>query len=218
MNCVQCASPLPDGSAFCNLCGAAQSVDPAAKRAPEPLAAAPAPRPATPLAPAAPADEREETLWTGRPSGKSLALHWVVYVVYAGAMLYVIYGWLMPENRLIEGALLAATALPAAWLLAVTAVRKFSMRYKLTSQRLFKEEGILSRTVSEVELMRIDDVSVRQTFVDRMFAIGDVLLVSSDASDPRIEIVGVADPLHVKERIRETVQKRRGRIVNVERL
>ncbi len=47
-----------------------------------------------------------------------------------------------------------------------------SRRYRLTGQRLFIEKGILSQTIDQTELIRVDDVRLRKKLVDRIFGLG----------------------------------------------
>ncbi len=48
------------------------------------------------------------------------------------------------------------------------AVKILGTRYRVTSQRLFIERGILSQTVDQTELIRIDDVRIKKGIVDRL--------------------------------------------------
>jgi uncharacterized membrane protein YdbT with pleckstrin-like domain len=99
-----------------------------------------------------------------------------------------------------------------------TFIRRISVSYRLTTHRIFKEIGIVSRKITEIELLRIDDLSVTQNIIQRIFDIGVVTLLTSDSSDPKLEISGISHPVEVKEMIRTYVQKRRGRTVNLESL
>ena len=83
---------------------------------------------------------------------------------------------------------LGAAALPAIYVGGGVLAAKLGVHYRLTTQRLFIREGILTRTLSEVELVRVDDVTVRQGLIQRLFGVGDVLLASTDRSSGAIEI------------------------------
>jgi membrane protein YdbS with pleckstrin-like domain len=67
-------------------------------------------------------------------------------------------------------------------------------------------------------LIRVDDVSVYQNLIHRIFDIGTVTIISTDSTDSRLEIYGVEKPVELKEMIRENVQKRRGRSLYMETL
>lgn len=201
MNCPKCMTGLPDGSAFCSKCGAAQAASPGAPALPK----------AAPNGP-------EEAVWSGRFSGKSYAHYWLIWILYAAAIGYLSLAVLQPPQPWARWALAGLAAFPILPISWMTLLNKLSIRYRLTTQRLFKETGIISRKVSEVELIRIDDVEVRQNILQRLFNVGLVVVVSTDATDPRLELRGIADPVGVKEKIRGCVRQRRSGAMYMESL
>jgi uncharacterized membrane protein YdbT with pleckstrin-like domain len=80
--------------------------------------------------------------------------------------------------------------------------RKYSILYRLSTQRLFLVRGLVSRKVEELELFRVRDIQVVQSFWQRILKFGRMTVFSTDASAPRFEMHGVADPLKVKDTIR----------------
>ncbi len=202
-SCPKCQAPLPSGSAFCNRCGA----------------------PAMPGAPPAaspPSSEPEQELWKGRYSGKTLGHWWLLWIVELAALAYLWFGVLSAEIRggpVAKWVVLAAAALPAVSLLWNLLVEKISTRYRLTTHRLFKETGIISRHLNELELLRVDDVAVRQNLIQRIFNVGVITVIApTDQTEPRLELVGIENPIEVKEMIRTQVRKRRDRSLHVESL
>ena len=196
MKCISCAADVPDDGAFCPKCGARQGL------------------PGVP--PPAPALEPEVPVWEGRYSFLADGLSWILWAIFVGSALFVAFKWLsLSENwaRLVYG---GAVLLPGIALLVTALVRRLSVRYRLTTHRLFKEVGIISRRISEIELLRVDDLSVSQNLVQRIFDVGVVSLQTNDASDPRMDITGIRHPVDVKEQIRTNVQKRRSRSINLE--
>ncbi|HTF56703.1 MAG TPA: PH domain-containing protein [Planctomycetota bacterium] len=197
MKCVPCAADLPAGSLFCPKCGAKQGAGAAA---------------------ANPGTEPEQPIWEDRYSFLADAHLWILWSLFAGAALFAALKWLHLDKPWMRWVYAGAVLLPALWLLLSDFISRISVRYRLTTHRLFKEEGILSRRISEIELMRIDDLSVSQNLVQRIFDIGVVTLMTTDTSDPRLEIRGIRHPVQVKEHIRAQVQRRRARTLNVESL
>lgn len=198
MKCFSCGTAVPEGGQFCPKCGTRQG-----------LTGPPAPPPG---------QEPEVPVWEGRYSPRADALSWLLWALFAAVMGYVALRWLKFSEPWMPWVYGGAVALPAVGLLLTLIVRRISLRYRLTSHRLFKEEGIISRRISEIELMRIDDLSVSQNIVQRIFDVGVITLLTSDASDPRLVIAGIRGPVQVKEQIRTHVQKRRARTVNLETL
>lgn len=207
MQCRQCSAELPAGSAFCNLCGASQ-VDV---------------RPAQPFPAGSPgAPPAEETLWTGRYSLRDavhLWLSWPLWVVLLLALSWLrtsLPATLVPENIWLY--LVWIAILPGLVPLGRALVRRWSLRYRLTNHRLFTERGLLSRQHDELELIRVDDVSVRQGFFQRLVDVGTITLLSTDASSPQLTMEGIPHPLELKEKLRAQVRARRARTTFLESL
>lgn len=86
-----------------------------------------------------------------------------------------------------------------------------STRYRLTSQRLFVQRGVIAKALEEVELFRVKDVTLTQGILDRLLGTGTVVVLSTDDSAPRLEIQGVLNPLDAKEKIRTAFRAARQR-------
>ena len=82
-------------------------------------------------------------------------------------------------------------------------------RYELTSQRLKSHEGVFSKKTNELELYRVKDTQFEQSFFLRLFGVGNVLLVTSDATTPLVKIEAVSGAQALRERIRTLVEERR---------
>lgn len=95
---------------------------------------------------------------------------------------------------------------------------RFTLRYRLSTERLFIERGFFSRTRDEIELIRVDDVRVRQSLMDRIFKVGRVFVISTDRSDADLVMLGIDDPDAVKEKIRQYTRARRKKSLHVENL
>ena len=203
MFCPSCKADIPDASQFCNKCGA-------------PLA--PAPPPAAPPAP--PVAEPEQEIWRGRYSAKSQAHLWILWLFWMVTLGF-LYLRFRPEGGYTWAryAFLGAAALPALGILWTWLVERLSTRYRLTTHRLFKETGIFSRHMNEIELIRVDDVSVRQNLIQRIFNVGRITVIApTDQTEPHLELIGIENPIEIKEQIRTYVRKRRERSLHVESL
>jgi membrane protein YdbS with pleckstrin-like domain len=166
-----------------------------------------------------PAVGPETPLWQGRGDWRyqigAIALFFVVAIAVLILVAFIIN---QPDKRVYwwaGGLVVLAFAVRAGWILFV---HMFGTRYRLTSQRLFIDHGILSRTTDQVELIRVDDVRIRQRLLDRMFGIGSVDVLSTDVSDAKTAIVGIADPDRVAEHIRSHMRKLRQKSLYIENL
>ncbi len=91
-------------------------------------------------------------------------------------------------------------------------------RYRVTNQRLFIERGILSQTVDQTELIRVDDVRLYKSFLDRLLGLGSISILSTDTSDKEVLIEGVPEPDMVAEAIRTNMRILRQKSLFIENL
>ena len=86
-----------------------------------------------------------------------------------------------------------------------------STRYRLTTQRLFVQTGLIAKKLEEVELFRVKDVTLSQGILQRLLGVGNVVVLSSDDTTPRLELAGILNPVEVKEQIRNAFRASRQR-------
>jgi uncharacterized membrane protein YdbT with pleckstrin-like domain len=88
-----------------------------------------------------------------------------------------------------------------------------SRQYRLTTQRLFLRRGVIAKDSQELELYRVKDVTVTQSFLQRLMGYGSITILSDDESNPRLTLIGVRNPVEVKETLRthyRAARKREG--------
>ena len=83
--------------------------------------------------------------------------------------------------------------------------------YELTSQRLRIRTGVLNKKVDELELFRVKDYSMEQPFLLRLIGLGNISMVSSDASHPNVALRAIPGVEDVREKLRTAVQAERDR-------
>lgn len=86
-----------------------------------------------------------------------------------------------------------------------------STAYELTTQRLKITSGILNRRLEEVELFRVKDYAMDQPLFLRLMGLGNLTLVTSDASTPTVAIRAIPNVEPVREMLRTAVQTERDR-------
>jgi uncharacterized membrane protein YdbT with pleckstrin-like domain len=118
------------------------------------------------------------------------------------------------------GGLLLAVLTLGIWLV----VRFFQTRgtfYKITTQRIVVEHGILSKRMEQIDLYRVVDYVVERPFGQRIMGTGNLILEAMDKTTPEIHIDGIkTDVVALYERLRyatEQEKRRRGvRVMDVE--
>lgn len=81
--------------------------------------------------------------------------------------------------------------------------------YTLTDQRLKTTRGILSKVTEDLELYRVRDTRLQQTFWQRLFGLGDVVLSTTDASTPEVQLRWLPQAETLRETVRTLVEARR---------
>ena len=97
----------------------------------------------------------------------------------------------------------------------LTAARKaLTERYTLTNERLKIEYGLLSRQTEEIELYRVQDLTVERTMFDRMFGVGNIIIHAGDTTGGTTVLYDVADVEAVKDLIRDhsRIERQRHRV------
>lgn len=82
-------------------------------------------------------------------------------------------------------------------------------KYMMTEDRLFIEQGFLSKKEDEVRLYRIMDVSLTRSFLQRIFGVGTVHCCSADKTMKDFDIVSIKNPKDVKEQLSQLVEAQR---------
>ncbi len=182
------------------------------------LSASPEPQSPSSSIPASPAPagppESERDIWRGAFALRAMGLQGAGLAALLIVLLYVGISVLPnPTFRWIALVLyLALLSTSACYYLR----ERFTVSYRLTSQRLFVDRGILRRRTSEIELFRVDDVEVLQNLAQRLLGVGNVVVTSSDRSDRNLTIRGIQDPFQVKEILRERTRALRQRALYVD--
>lgn len=84
----------------------------------------------------------------------------------------------------------------------IALMRVRSTTYTITNQRIVIEQGILSKSVGEIDLRYIDETEFFQRFSERLLGIGSVTLISSDKAFPTTVLRSIKDPRAVRELVR----------------
>ncbi len=158
--------------------------------------------------------ELEADLWHGHPHWKDyidllgVAACWTVIGAVLGIMTRGWIGWT------------CLALITLAWFYAGirTALGMLNHHYRLTTQRLFVSRGILSKTIDQTEIIRIDDVRITKSLLNRLCGLGSIEVMSTDPSDRQTILQGVPAPDHVADLIRNQMRILRRKSLFVERL
>lgn len=92
----------------------------------------------------------------------------------------------------------------------VGSLKRRGTRYMVTNERLYIRRGILSKQEQQTRLERVQDVSTRQSFFERILGIGTVDFDTAGNDDDDFRFTGVDDPGEVVRAV-DAAQKALGR-------
>lgn len=206
MKCRECGRGVPDDSAFCPKCGARLDGDgsykvgdgegsPAARKFKTAGSRGSGKQPS------------EEDLWSGTFSPEAMV------GPAAGLVVLTVLAFIGGSFAGPMGLGAAAVVAVVLWLLLglVLVYRRMTVHYRLTTFRLFHESGLLSRKRDRIEVIDINDVTLSQGIVERMFNVGTIHIESSDTSDPGLDLPGIDNVRHVADLIDNTRRAERQR-------
>ena len=215
--CPECGQQVSTAAASCPHCGRPSAGIAAAQNHAAPLPGVMA----VGAAGAAPAPE--QPLWEGSPSiallyGKLLRLAIRFLVLVAIGYFAIVKGLpalassssemgvFVEEHadnlRLGIIALLALAFIPAVFAVVMAIARNRTTHYRVTSQRIVIESGLFSRSLEEIDMRSVDDIEFRQSLLERIFGIGEIVVVSTDKVAPRRTLHGIHNPRNTRELIR----------------
>ena len=81
-----------------------------------------------------------------------------------------------------------------------------STRYELTTERLRLRDGVLNKRLDEIELYRVRDYRLEQPFFLRLFSLGNVIIRTTDNTNPLVILRAVPHGENVLELVRRHVE------------
>jgi uncharacterized membrane protein YdbT with pleckstrin-like domain len=148
----------------------------------------------------------EASLWKGHTSQWVHFWYYLFCLVLAAGIAVGATILVLPIGGLAYLALLFPLVL---WLIRWWVTKSTS--YELTTQRLKIGSGILNRRLEELELYRVKDYSMDQPLFLRMLGLGNLTMVTSDASTPTVTMKAISGVEDVREKLRTAVQAERDR-------
>ena len=137
----------------------------------------------------------EEILFRGHPSWRSMPvfhLKGVLGAILVGAIAGLISAIAVGHVQVIW--VFAAVLLVFAASLSLGLLRRLQTTYTVTTERLTIERGLMTRELYETRLERVQNVSVRQSLLDRVLGVGTVDFDTAGGAGYGFSFGGVAEP------------------------
>ncbi len=97
------------------------------------------------------------------------------------------------------------------WILPSLLVRR--NYFRVTNYRIDYEHGLIFKNMDTLELWHVEDVSLAQGPLDRMFNVGTITIISGDATTPTLQLKSIASPRKLLETLKTriiAVKRQRG--------
>jgi uncharacterized membrane protein YdbT with pleckstrin-like domain len=152
----------------------------------------------------------EELLWSGVPSWRatlSFYLKWGLVALLPLLLVLLSNGLLGTDLSVFYGAVITIAAL--ALVVLVGWLMRRTTHYTVTTKRISTLRGLLSKTENTAHIDRVQNISIRQTAIDRLLKVGvvDFDTASDDPADT-FRFFGVDDPQRLRNRVSELIARR----------
>lgn len=113
-------------------------------------------------------------------------------------------------------AIILSLALVGLIWLAMLEWRRKSLRYRITERTIDYEAGLLSRRLETLQLWRVRDLDLRQSFMDRLLGVAEIRVFTKDTSDPELVLRGLPASREVFEALKDAAElSRQQRVLGV---
>ncbi|MCW3040799.1 MAG: hypothetical protein JWM31_2704 [Solirubrobacterales bacterium] len=133
----------------------------------------------------------EKIIFEGRPSWRSILGFYVVGLIVA-----VVAGGIAKVADQTSTGVIAFVVIFAI-VVVVGFLKRIGTSYTITSERLHIRRGLLSRSVQQTKLERVQNVNTEQSFFERVLQIGTVDFDTAGTDDSDFTFAGVANPEEV---------------------
>jgi uncharacterized membrane protein YdbT with pleckstrin-like domain len=145
--------------------------------------------------------EGEEVLWQGHPSLRLITPSVVVGLVLAVGGLALTIVLTDPPIRWLPLLGIPLGIAVVAW----AYVSLVSTRYVLTSEEVYRKTGIVTQSVAQIRLDRVQNTTCSQSLTERLFSYGDITIYTAGSDTMDITLADVPDPQQVNRHLTEAL-------------
>ena len=82
-------------------------------------------------------------------------------------------------------------------------------KYTLLEDKLLIDTGLFSTKQEEIKLYRIIDITLKRSFIQKIFGVGTIHCCSADKTTPEFDILDIKKSFEVKEKISKMSEEQR---------
>jgi uncharacterized membrane protein YdbT with pleckstrin-like domain len=140
----------------------------------------------------------ERVIYEGHPSWRSI-LDFYLKGILLTAVICAIVQFVSDETGITTIIAVVGVSLT----ILIGFVKRVATSYTITDRRLHIKKGIVSRTIQETRLERVQNVNYQQGVFQRILQIGDVDFDTAAGDDYQFQFSGVAEPADVVHKVDE---------------
>jgi uncharacterized membrane protein YdbT with pleckstrin-like domain len=126
--------------------------------------------------------QNEQLLWEGSPSQLKNINYYLVCILFIWLIFPIFY---------------------MIWIYLKTNKTK----YIFTNERFIYSEGVFNKSTDQIELYRIKDIRLYESFFMRLFGLGNILIITSDKTYHHLNLNAIKEPEIVKDLLRQAVEE-----------
>jgi uncharacterized membrane protein YdbT with pleckstrin-like domain len=140
----------------------------------------------------------EQVLYEGHPSWRSILGFYIQGILITAAVALIVavvtsFGDGGADTGLVTIVALVGVALT----ILIGFIRRVATSYTITDRRLHIKRGIVSKTIQETRLERVQNVNYHQSVIQRLLQVGDVDFDTAAGDDYNFVFSGVDEPADV---------------------
>jgi uncharacterized membrane protein YdbT with pleckstrin-like domain len=140
----------------------------------------------------------EQVIFEGHPSWRSILGFYIKGILITAAIALVVAVVTSVAGDDVDTGLVTIVAIVGVAITVLAGfVKRIATDYVITDRRLHIKRGIISRTIQETRLVRVQNVNYNQGVLDRILQIGDVDFDTAAGDDYNFVFAGVAQPEEV---------------------
>ena len=144
----------------------------------------------------------EQVLYEGHPSWRSIIGFYLKGLAATLVVAFAIAGITRLAGDDVDAGLVTLVAVIGVSVIVLAGfVKRVATSYTITDHRLHIKRGIISRTIQETRLERVQNVNYHQGVLQRMLQIGDVDFDTAAGDDYNFIFGGVAEPQDVVHKV-----------------
>jgi uncharacterized membrane protein YdbT with pleckstrin-like domain len=150
----------------------------------------------------------EQVLYEGHPSWRAILDFYIKGILLTAVIcLLVALGTGTIGDETDSGLVSIIALVGVALTVLIGFIKRVSTSYTITDRRLHIKRGIVSRTIQETRLERVQNVNYTQTVLQRLLQIGSVDFDTAAGDDYNFVFSGVADPADVVHMVDDATRR-----------